>query len=861
MILNGILPGRGVVPSTQRSANLIVRTLRAVAGLAAACSGPAPRGLSCVCAVVAGLSGALVAVQPAAAQGQTWTRLLRSPPNSVELLILLSDGTVMCSRQGGAIGSAWYKLTPDIHGSYVNGTWTTLASMHDNRLYYSSQVVQDGRLFVAGGEYGTGSSRAEMYDPQTNIWTQLNIPTTVLDPGQSSPVTGGPQMISDAISEMTADGRILIGPVGPRAFAATILYNPVTDVWTNGPNILHGVFQNEATWVKLPDQSILTIDSFTTTSERYISSTNTWINDRTVPVELYDPMDSEIGGAMLLPNGKAIYFGGTGHTALYTPSGSTAMGTWVAGPDFPGSRGQPDAPVGMMVDGKVLCLASAVPSFPGDFPSPSSFYIYDYVANAFTQINGPTGLSDNIPSFQGCFLPLPDGNLLYSHFGTDLYICHPPGAPLAAAKPTVISVSMNPDGSFHLTGRGLNGINEGASFGDDLQMNTNYPLVRFTNTANNNVYYARTHHWSNTGVATGNQVVSVEYNLPANLPAGTYTKVVVTNGIASDPFEVGLPNDTCAGAIPIDIGTTPYSTTAANTDGPAEPNGGLGADPNINHDIWFLYHSTCSGMTTVSLCDANFDSRVAIYDNSCPTIPGTALVCDDNFCGVGSQVTFPAQFNHNYYIRIGGTGSATGSGNVVISCVGITNNDCANALPIFEGSTGFTTLNATTDGPIEPNAGFGADPQIGQDIWYVYVASCDGQATLNLCDANYDSRVAVYDGVCPAGPGTAIAANDNYCGTASRVSWSTSFHHVYTIRVGGTGSATGSGTLILACGTCYANCDASTIAPILNVNDFTCFLNKFAAADTYANCDGSTTPPTLNILDFVCFLNRFAAGC
>ena len=28
---------------------------------------------------------------------------------------------------------------------------------------------------------------------------------------------------------------------------------------------------------------------------------------------------------------------------------------------------------------------------------------------------------------------------------------------------------------------------------------------------------------------------------------------------------------------------------------------------------------------------------------------------------------------------------------------------------------------------------------------------------------------------------------------------------------------------------CYANCDASTAAPVLNTNDFQCFLNKFAA--------------------------------
>jgi len=60
---------------------------------------------------------------------------------------------------------------------------------------------------------------------------------------------------------------------------------------------------------------------------------------------------------------------------------------------------------------------------------------------------------------------------------------------------------------------------------------------------------------------------------------------------------------------------------------------------------------------------------------------------------------------------------------------------------------------------------------------------------------------------------------------------------------------------------CYANCDDSTTAPVLNVADFLCFLNRFYAADPYANCDGSTTPPVLNIGDFSCFLNRFGAGC
>jgi hypothetical protein len=69
---------------------------------------------------------------------------------------------------------------------------------------------------------------------------------------------------------------------------------------------------------------------------------------------------------------------------------------------------------------------------------------------------------------------------------------------------------------------------------------------------------------------------------------------------------------------------------------------------------------------------------------------------------------------------------------------------------------------------------------------------------------------------------------------------------------------------------CYANCDGSTTPPILNVEDFTCFINEFAAAQSlpheqqlthYANCDQSTTAPVLNVEDFTCFINQFAQGC
>jgi hypothetical protein len=58
--------------------------------------------------------------------------------------------------------------------------------------------------------------------------------------------------------------------------------------------------------------------------------------------------------------------------------------------------------------------------------------------------------------------------------------------------------------------------------------------------------------------------------------------------------------------------------------------------------------------------------------------------------------------------------------------------------------------------------------------------------------------------------------------------------------------------------TCYANCDASSGAPLLTANDFSCFLNAYANNQSYANCDGAGG---LTANDFQCFLNSYANGC
>jgi fibronectin type 3 domain-containing protein len=453
----------------------------------------------------------ILVTQKALARG-TWAPLAHPPPAGLNNSLLLSDGTVIC----GDGGSGWYRLTPDNHGSYVNGTWSVLAASHYTRLFYSSDILTNGNLYVAGGEYGTGGAHAEVYDTLNNTWK--DVPQPASNPGYS-----------DAVSKILPNGNVLQGTTGGNVW----IYNPSLNNITAAASARN---QNEACWVKLTNDCVLTIDAFGMQSEHYVPSLNIWVNDGNVPVSLYG-YGGELGAGFVLPNGTVFYIGGSTHTAIYTPGATvTSAGSWVAGPDmiFGGNGlGAVDAPATMLVNGKILMAIGPT----NGFNSPTSYYEYDYTINGYAQVNGPTGLTYNAPPFVTTFLDLPDGNALYigGQGSTSVYVYFPDGTPLAAGQPVINSITENSDGSYHLVGTGLNGISSGAAYGDDWQMDSNYPLVRLTNSVTGNVYYARTYGWNSTSVMTGNRIVTTEFALPPALPAGTYSLVVAANGNPSAP--------------------------------------------------------------------------------------------------------------------------------------------------------------------------------------------------------------------------------------------------------------------------------------------------------------------------------------
>ena len=410
------------------------------------------------------------------AQG-TWTALTNLAPDPNNgVMMLMTDGTVIChTTSGGSLGDGtiWDRLTPDSTGNYVNGTWSQIAPMNVERYSFSTAMLKDGRIYAAGGEYGTDGTQngwhGEVYNPVTNTWTQAT--------GVNST-----NVMSDGNCKLLDNGSILQALVDVPNPVHTVVYNPTTNAYTTGIPTLNG--QNESMWLKLPDNSVLFVDEGLQSSERFIPSLNQWVADGTVPVALYDPYGSECGPGWMLPNGKAFFIGGTNHTAVYTPSGNNTAGSWVAGPDVPNGYSMPDAPGAMMFNGNILFACSPQPTQATEFATPTKFYEYNYLTNAYTAVAAPSTAATNAISQQYNMLILPNGQVLLGmdqdNSSSQYYVYNPTGSPIAAGKPVITQVKQLTCTTYMITGHGFNGISEGTAFGDENENDSNYPLFRFT---------------------------------------------------------------------------------------------------------------------------------------------------------------------------------------------------------------------------------------------------------------------------------------------------------------------------------------------------------------------------------------------
>ena len=251
--------------------------------------------------------------------------------------------------------------------------------------------------------------------------------------------------------------------------------------------------------------------------------------------------------------------GANQHTALYNPT----TNAWAAGPDTLGNAtgnctvagtclyGADDAPAAELPTGHVIYAADAGPT-KGIFSAPTCLFDFNPSTNT-TSLMSPqppnlTGCTTNsstgnntVEAFPLRMLMLPTGQMLFhdgGQTGNVIYL-YTPLSTLAAPpyRPIVKSVTGTRP-TLTLTGLQLNGQSAGSSYGDDVNTDENYPIVRLVN-ATGTTFYCTTTNWSSTAVGSvGTETVTV--TIPATVPGGDYSLIVSGAGVQSVPVSVKI---------------------------------------------------------------------------------------------------------------------------------------------------------------------------------------------------------------------------------------------------------------------------------------------------------------------------------
>lgn len=274
-------------------------------------------------------------------------------------------------------------------------------------------------------------------------------------------------------------------------------------------------------------------------------------------------------------------------------------------------------------------------------------------------------------------------------------------------------------------------------------------------------------------------------------------------------------NDSCADALPIDVGTHELCTLMATTEGLSLPESSCGQATQIHKDVWFRYTPIGDGELTVSTCGiVDFDSVIAIYAPSitglsgCPT-NGISLVglveCNDDAsgCGWGSKLTIPVKKNVVYKIRVGGFNSeAVGIGHVSLDFKSV-GSECYFGVGAPWGQNHVTITGTTLDNaPSADNTPCGYNDTFAE--WITWTCTCEtAEVTVSTCNpgTNFDTVLAVweetFDGGCTAilkecvDDTNAQACALDGLALKSRITFLASYNRTYHIRVAGYDGAAG----------------------------------------------------------------------
>jgi hypothetical protein len=233
--------------------------------------------------------------------------------------------------------------------------------------------------------------------------------------------------------------------------------------------------------------------------------------------------------------------------------------------------------------------------------------------------------------------------------------------------------------------------------------------------------------------------------------------------------------DVCANAVQAGIGSTQvaYDTLVCTDTGAPATTQVLVFQPcsSIGADVWFRWTATRTGPTRFALCGASFDCKLGLWRGSqCVSL--VPLACNDDSCGLQSELVLPTTLGQEYFIQIGFFTSSYpagthvwGAGTLAIDELShVANDSCHDPMVFLSGvnSLPFDTGSATPSGV---TGGGGCFINPWPDVFFEWTASVSGNYEFRTCGANGDTVVAVHrgdhcDAVCENW-------NDDHCGLQS----------------------------------------------------------------------------------------------
>ena len=311
---------------------------------------------------------------------------------------------------------------------------------------------------------------------------------------------------------------------------------------------------------------------------------------------------------------------------------------------------------------------------------------------------------------------------------------------------------------------------------------------------------ASSHQWFFDGAAIP-QATSANYTITNALvsQSGIY-RVDAINGygttssrdifVAVQPIQVRPGNDHLTDATAL-VGATSrsFGTNVAATKQDSEPNHAARSLSNdMMPSVWWKWTAPQSGNLTVDTSGSDYDTTLAIYTGDTLDTLSYQISNDDSPIDYTSKVTLGVTAGTVYKIAVSGFNAATGS--ILLNTDFIPDQSQAPANDALANRAVLDPAWQTANGTNLLATGESGEPEHAQasvplnSVWWEWTPQQDESVILDTVGSDFDTTLAVYTGS-SLGDLSLIAANDDYSGTKSRVTFTATAGTTYLIAVDG----------------------------------------------------------------------------